>query len=157
MGAAFEILREAGTRLPKTVGQAVSIVGALIIGDAAVKAGIVSPVMVIITALTAIASFTIPSIQMSNPLLFIRIFLVMFSSFLGFWGIFIVLLLVLGHLVSLRSFGIPYMAPIAPLVTPDLDDILARAPLWEMTRRPKLLAKKNPLRESKKLKPGVDK
>ena len=108
MGAAFEILKEAGTRLPKPIGQAVSIVGALIIGDAAVSAGIVSPAMVIVTALTAIASFTIPSQELEVPIILLRLVITIVSGLLGL--ILIISILVLGHLAS-RTLGIPYTSP----------------------------------------------
>lgn len=143
MGAAFEILKEAGTRLPRPIGQAVSIVGALIIGEAAVSAGIVSPAMVIVTALTAIASFTIPSQELETPLLILRLIITVVSGFLGFWGILISTILILGHLTSLRSLDIPYTSPLAPLSIEDLDDILVRAPLKFNKKRPLSLNKKN--------------
>lgn len=143
MGAAFEILKEAGTRLPKPIGQAVSIVGALVIGDAAVNAGIVSPAMVIVTALTAISSFTIPSQELETPLLVLRLLITMVSGFLGFWGILIITILILGHITSLRSLDIPYTSPLAPLNIADLDDILVRAPLRLNQKRPISLNKKN--------------
>lgn len=143
MGAAFEILKEAGTRLPKPIGQAVSIVGALIIGDAAVSAGIVSPAMVIVTALTAIASFTIPSQELEVPIILLRLVITIVSGLLGFWGILIISILVLGHLASLRTLGIPYTSPLAPLNIEDLDDILVRAPFRINQKRPYSLNKKN--------------
>lgn len=150
MGFAFEILREAGLRLPRAVGQAISIVGALIIGESAVTAGLVSPAMVIVTAVTAISSFTFPSPALAGPVLIIRLLIVFFSGALGLWGILIISLLLIGHLASLRSFGMPYLAPLGPLVLEDLDDFLIRAPLWSMKTRPVFLSKKNPIRQSKK-------
>lgn len=150
---AFEILKEAGTRLPKPIGQAVSIVGALIIGDASVKAGLVSPAMVIVIAMTAIASFTIPSVELNEPIVFIRFFMTILSGLFGFWGIFVGLVIVLGHLTSLRSFGIPYTTPFAPVVIEDLDDVLVRAPQWTPNQRPRLWNRKNIVRKGKNLKP----
>lgn len=150
MVIAFEILEEAGTRLPKPIGSTVSIVGALIVGDAAVKAGLVSPAMVIVTAMTAIAGFTLPSLELNNPILATRMFLLILSGILGFWGIFVGTLLIIGHIVSIRSFGIPYTTPLAPLLTQDLDDVLIRAPQWKMTNRPSFLNGKNHRRKGGK-------
>lgn len=154
MGFAFEILREAGLRLPRSFGQAVSIVGALIVGEAATQAQLVAPAMVIVTAVTAIASFTIPTQVMNEPILLIRLVLTIVSGILGLWGILIFTLLLLGHLASLRSFGMPYLAPAAPLVPEDLDDFLVRAPLWQMKTRPRLLALRNLLRQGKRPSPA---
>jgi len=156
MGFIFEILKEAGTRLPKIIGQTVSIVGALIIGEAAVSAGLASPAMVIVTALTAIAGFTVASVEMNDPIIIIRLTLTLLSAVLGFWGIFIGLSFFLGHLVSLRSLGIPYMTPLAPVQIEDLDDVLFRAPLWTMQKRPRFLSKINQIRQGKNLKPSPD-
>lgn len=145
---AFQILQEAGTRLPKPIGSTVSIVGGLIIGDAAVTAGLVSPAMVIVTAMTAIASFSIPSFEFNVPILSIQLLLLTLSGVLGFWGIFIGTLLIFGHLVSIRSFGIPYTTPLSPLLVEDLDDVLYRAPQWALKYRPSFLNRKNPQRQA---------
>lgn len=154
MGFAFEILREAGLRLPRAVGQAVSIVGALIIGEAAVQAQLVAPSMVIVTAVTAIASFTFPTQGMNEPILLLRLVLTMVSGILGLWGILILSLLLLGHLASLRSFGVPYLSPLGPLVKEDLDDFLVRMPLWQMKKRPKQSASRNLVRQGKRPSPN---
>jgi len=156
MGFAFEILREAGLRLPRAVGQAVSIVGALIIGESAVRAGLVSPAMVIVTAVTAIAAFTIPSPGMYEPITIIRLILVIMGGIMGIWGLLIFTLVILGHLASLRSFGTPYLIPAGPFIREDLDDYLIRAPLWQMKKRPRLLAKKNLIRQGKRPSPLPD-
>ncbi len=153
MGIAFEILREGGLRLPRPIGQAVSIVGALIIGEAAVTAGLVSAAMVIVTALTAITFFTIPTLIIGEAFLIIRIILVIAAGMLGLWGILIISLLFLAHLVSLRSFGIPYLSPVGPLIYLNLDDFLVRAPLWTMQKRPKLLALRNLTRQGRRPSP----
>ncbi len=153
MGFAFEVLREAGLRLPRAVGQAVSIVGALIIGDAAVTAGLASPAMIIVTALTAISAFTFPVLGLNEPITILRFLLVLASGFAGLWGILIFTLFLIGHLASLRSFGIPYLNPLAPFVIEDLDDMLVRAPLWQNKKRPLLLAKRNLVRIGKRYSP----
>ncbi len=114
MQIAFEAMREAGTRLPKTVGQSVSIVGTLVIGDAATQAGLVTPAAVIVVAFTGIASFTITSYALAYTNRVLQ-FAFMLSAFLyGLYGVIIVGLMLVAHLVSLKSFGVPYMSPVAP-------------------------------------------
>jgi hypothetical protein len=115
MEISFEVLREAGVRLPRPVGSAVSIVGALVIGQAAVEAGIISQVMVIVVAFTGIASFTVPAFTLAISTRLIRFPIMIIASSFGLFGI-AVSLVVLGlHMCSLRTFGVPYMSPIAPM------------------------------------------
>lgn len=147
MEATFEVLREAGVRLPKTIGQAVSIVGALVIGEAAVTAGLVSTAMVIIVATTAIASFTIPSYSGAYSIRILRFPLMALAAALGLFGIMVGLLIMLIHLCSLRSFGVPYISPLAPVTLRDLKDMFIRAPWWKMTTRPRLHGYKEPQRQ----------
>lgn len=134
----FEILREAGVRLPRPVGQAVSIVGALVIGESAVSAGLIGAPMVVVVAITAVSSFVVPAQTDSGALL--RLILLVLAGFAGGFGIAIGLLGLLVHLVSLRSFGAPYLSPLAPLNAGGLKDVLIRAPLWLMIARPKAIA-----------------
>ncbi|MGO4546435.1 spore germination protein [Paenibacillus sp. 2TAB23] len=105
----FEILREAGIRMPRAIGQAVSIVGALVLGQAAVEAGIISSAMVIVVALTGISSFATPSYNMALSIRLIRFSLMCAAALLGFYGIAIFSIILLGHMCSLTSLGIPYM------------------------------------------------
>ncbi|MCL6577124.1 spore germination protein [Kyrpidia sp.] len=148
MEVTFEALREAGIRLPKAVGQSVSIVGALVIGEAAVNAGIVSPAMVIIVALTGIASFTVPSYNIAITFRLLRFPMMIMAGLFGLYGIIISLLILWIHLVSLRSFGVPYMTPIAPLVWEDLKDTFSRPPWWYMKKRPKMYETVDPTRSA---------
>jgi spore germination protein KA len=134
MGLTFEILQEAGIRMPRPIGQAVSIVGALVIGDASVRAGLVSNPMVIITALTAISTFILPPLQRVLP--YLRIILLIGGYILGLLGIFLLLIMMVVHMCSLRSFGVPYTAPLAPLSVLDLKDTYFRFPHWLMITRP---------------------
>ncbi|WP_109685896.1 spore germination protein [Tumebacillus permanentifrigoris] len=143
MEVAFEALREAGVRLPKTVGQAVSILGALVVGQAAVQAGIVSAPMVIIVSLTGIASFTIPRYNAAIAFRMLRFPLMILSAMFGMYGIMVGVMLILGHMANLRSFGIPYLSPTGPLSSSDLKDVLIRAPWTEMAKRPSFLAIKD--------------
>ena len=134
MGLIFEILREAGVRQPRPIGQTVSIVGALVIGQAAVSAGFIGAPLVIVIALTAIASFATPRLSEVSAIL--RLGLTILAGFLGAFGIMIGLLGILIHMVSIRSFGVPYLEPIAPLHIQDLKDVVVRAPWWAMFKRP---------------------
>ncbi|MCF8568044.1 spore germination protein [Alicyclobacillus tolerans] len=136
MQTTFEALREAGLRLPRAVGQSVSIVGALIIGDAAVNASIVSPGMVIVVAAAGVASYTIPSQDLVNTNRILQYPFMIVASLLGLYGIVAFGLVLVIHMVSLRSFGVPYMAPLAPFSWPEMRDTFIRAPWWAMNQRP---------------------
>jgi len=151
MGIVFEILREAGVRLPRAVGIAISIVGALVLGEAAVSAGLVGSPMVIVVALTAITSFIIPSLVDANAIM--RLVMTLLAGFMGITGILWGLTVLLIHLCSLRSFGIPYLAPMIPVTTGDLKDALIRAPWWSMLLRPRSLNLHNQKRMESDLKP----
>ncbi len=131
----FEILREAGVRLPRPIGQAVSIVGALVIGEAAVSAGLIGAPMVIVVAITAVSSFTIPA-QMDSSTIY-RFVLLLLAGFLGGFGIAIGLFIMFIHLANIKSFGIPYLSPVVPYDKAYLKDTFLRAPLWAMHKRPK--------------------
>jgi hypothetical protein len=128
----FEGLREAGIRLPKAVGSAVSIVGALVIGEAAVTAGIVSAPMVIIVSLTGIASFAIPRYNMGIAFRMLRFPLLLISGALGLFGIAMMTLILLVHMTKLESFGVPFLSPIAPFQPDKIKDVLIRAPWWKL-------------------------
>ena len=148
----FDILSEAGIRLPSTVGAAITIVGALVIGQASVSAGLAGPFMVIIIAITAVASFVIPALTASSSLL--RYFFLILAALMGGFGIAMGLMLVLVHLISLRSFGVPYLSPFAPLNVSDLKDTVVRAPHWAMTMRPRVLGFLNRRRQKSGLRPS---
>lgn len=133
----FEILTEAGIRLPRPVGSAVSIVGALVIGEAAINAGIASPIMVVVVALTGIAKFSLPQYNLGNAVRILRIPLMFLSASLGGFGFMIGFLLLLLHMMSLRSLGQAYMAPLGPLRPRQLHDVFIRAPLSSLLRSPR--------------------
>ncbi|WP_397386846.1 spore germination protein [Paenibacillus sp. BIC5C1] len=135
MEGTFEILREAGLRMPKAVGQAVSIVGALVIGQAAVEAGIISPSMVIVVSITAISSFVLPAYNMGISVRILRFPLMLMSASFGLFGIFIGLALLIIHLCSLYSFGTPYLSPLSPFKLADQRDTLIRVPLYGLLLR----------------------
>ncbi|PAD76149.1 spore germination protein [Paenibacillus campinasensis] len=136
MEAAFESLREAGIRLPKQVGFAVTIVGALVIGEAAVSAGIISSPIVIVVAFTGIASFTVPRFAAGLPIRLLRFPLTVISGIFGLVGMMIGLIVLCIHLCSIKSFGVNYMSPFAPIRTGDFKDVIVRAPWWKMNQRP---------------------
>ncbi|GFZ29848.1 spore germination protein [Clostridium zeae] len=154
MEATFEALRESGIRLPIPANQTVGIVGALVIGDAAVKAGIISSIMVIIVSITAVASFGIPSYDMGYSIRVLRFILIFLGGLFGLYGILLGLLIIFIHLVSLRSFGVNYLSPIAPLNINELKDSFIRFPRWAMIKRPASANEKNRQRQSEDLKPG---
>ncbi len=156
MELTFEALREAGVRLPKVVGQAVSIVGALVIGQAAVQAGIVSAPMVIIVASTGIASFTFPRFSLGIAVRLLRFPMIIVASILGLFGIMLGLMAIAIHLVGLRSFGVPYLAPVAPLSLDGLKDVFIREPLWTRKLRPRQVAHTNLRRQEDGIKSGPD-
>ncbi|MFO7819103.1 MAG: spore germination protein [Halanaerobacter sp.] len=136
MELSLELLRESGIRLPGAIGQTIGIVGGLILGEAAVNAGLVSPPMVIVVATTAIASFVIPDYEAAIPLRLLRFPLMILASFFSIYGVMIGWLFILIHLCSLESFNQPYFAPFAPIKLSDLKDSIIRVPLRLMGKRP---------------------
>ena len=152
MELTFEILREAGIRLPRQVGQAVSIVGALIVGEAAVRAGLVAPATVIVVAFTGISSF-VYFYSASFAIRLLRFPMIVLSATLGLYGLISVLIIIVVHLCALRSFGTPYLSPVAPVSLGDMKDLVVRAPWWAMFTRPRLIGWKNLKRQEPDQKP----
>lgn len=136
MEITLEMLREAGIRLPAKIGQTVGIVGGIVIGQAAVEAGIVSNIMVIVVALTAVASFIIPNYDMGSAIRIVRFPMMILASMFGFVGITVGLMSLLAHFITLESLGTPYGSPIAPLRFPDWKDVWIRFPQWAIDKRP---------------------
>ncbi|WP_309123396.1 spore germination protein [Paenibacillus sp.] len=136
MEITMEILREASVRLPGPIGPTIGIVGALVVGQAAVEAGIVSPIMVIVVALTTIGSFASPSYSAAIALRMLRFPMMAAAALFGLYGIMLFLILIVIHLCSLKSFGVPYMAPLTPFRKKDVKDSFYRAPLYRMKERP---------------------
>lgn len=146
MGLFFEFLREAGVRLPRAIGQTVSFIGALVIGETTVSAGLVGAPLLIVIALTAISLFVSPPLFEES--IIIRFSLTILAGFLGAFGIAIGLLLFLIHLASLRSFGVSILSPIVPMDFRGLaQDVIIRAPWWAMFTRPKALNTQNRTRQ----------
>lgn len=154
MEATFEILREAGLRLPKQTGQTVSIVGGLVIGEAAVEAGIVSQVMVIVVALTGISSFAIPAFNAAASGRLLRFPLMLMASILGLPGILAGLSIIIIHLNSLRSFGVSYMEPFISANKGEFKDTVIRSPWWRMNRLPSFIARRGFTKVGPNMKPG---
>ena len=131
----FEILREAGIRMPRAIGSAISIVGALVLGQAAVEAGIISAVMVIVVSITAISSFAIPNYEMSNAVRLLRFAFMILAGVLGLYGVFMGLIILVLHLCKIKSITVPYLTPIAPKIKGGNKDTIFRFPLWKMKYR----------------------
>ncbi|KGE17907.1 spore germination protein [Paenibacillus wynnii] len=143
MEITFEIIREAGIRLPSQIGQTVSIIGGLVLGQAAVQAGIVSPAMVIVVSITGISSFATPSFNMALSIRLLRFLILFVSGFIGLYGIALIGIMLIGHMCSLRSLGVPYLSPAAPFIPEDQKDTIIRAPFQSMKTRPRLVSQKN--------------
>ncbi|WP_246586552.1 spore germination protein [Cytobacillus gottheilii] len=141
MEITLEMLREAGIRLPAPVGQTVGIVGGIVIGQAAVEAGIVSNFMVIIVSLTAISSFIIPNYDMSLGVRLMRFPMMIIASLFGVVGIAVGFMTLLGHIVKLESIGTPYGTLLNPLQSSDFKDSLIRFPIWKIGKSKQASAK----------------
>lgn len=136
MEVTLEILREAGLRLPKPIGQAVGIVGGLVIGQAAVQAAIVSPIMVIVVALTAISSFAFPQYEAGIAIRMLRFGMMLAAAVLGLFGVILFFILIMAHLARLQSFGVSYLSPVVPARPSQWKDLFLRFPLRMMKQRP---------------------
>ncbi|KXG76194.1 spore germination protein [Thermotalea metallivorans] len=141
MEAALELLREAGIRLPAPIGSTIGIIGGLVLGQAAVEAGVVSPLMVIVVALTAMAAYATPNYGFAISFRLLRFIMMAFAAFLGLYGVIWVLLVILIHLCNLKSFGVPYLSPFVASTTSlkDFKDIFIRLPWHFMKGRPQYL------------------
>ncbi|GCD08515.1 spore germination protein [Clostridium tagluense] len=141
------LLMEAVVRLPKPIGATIGIVGGLIIGQSAVSAGIASPIMIIIVAITAITTFVTPNYEVTAAFRFVRILLIIASAIVGFYGIVMGLIILLIHLVRMKSFGIPYLAPAVDTSIADLKDMYIRSPISKLKERPKYMKTGDKIRQ----------
>lgn len=135
----FELLREAGIRLPGALGNTIGIVGGLIVGQAAVEAGLVSTIVVIVVALTALASFTIPNESFASAYRLLKFFLIIVSAIWGLYGFILGMLLIAIHLSGMTSYGIPYMTPAVSSGSGEYEsrkDFILRLPIYLMRKRP---------------------
>ena len=131
----FEILNEASVRMPKQLGMALSIIGALILGDTAVQAGIITPPSIVVVAISGITLYIIPNEASEASLL--RTLFTVIGGVAGFYGMFLCFLILSMYLVSINSFKTPYMAPYGPSVATDKKDGFIKQPLKSMVYRPK--------------------
>lgn len=134
MEISFELIREAGLRVPSPLGPTIGIVGALVIGQAAVSASIVSPILVIVVAITAVASFAIPDFSFGFHLRLMRFIFIFLAYIAGFFGIGLGIFVYLCILASLKSFGVPYMAPYAPVTNINQNGYFFN-PVWQREKR----------------------
>ncbi|WP_254052785.1 spore germination protein [Bacillus sp. V59.32b] len=151
MEITIELLREAGARLPTKIGQTIGIVGGIVIGQAAVEAGFTSNVLIISVAISAIASFVIPSYMMSASIRLVRFGIIILAGMWGNYGIMLGIALVLIHLTGITNMGTSYLTPITPLYPQDLKDVFIRSPFSMLKSRPVQSRTPNPIREKKKL------
>lgn len=143
----YLILQEADIRMPKTMGNAVSVVGGLVLGQAAITSGIVSAHMIIVVAFSAVSAIALPTPELQFPIAYIRFGLLILGGFGGMVGLTCGLIFILMHLLSLRSFGVPYFSPLGPMKPKELLlDTFIRAPLWAMKNRPKTITWKDSTR-----------
>lgn len=147
----IELLREAGARLPTKVGQTIGIVGGIVIGTASVEAGLTSNVLLIIVALSALASFTTPVYKMGNTIRLLRFPFLIFAQIYGLLGIVLCFCFLATHLLRLTSLGRPFLEPIYPPRSLDLKDALVRFPFSTLTKRPVALRTKKPDKFSAKV------
>lgn len=141
----IELIREASIRLPTPIGQTIGIVGGLVIGDAIVRAGLVSNLMVIVVAMTAISSFVVPSVEMNTTIRVLRFPFMLSASLFGFFGMAIASLFLFIHIANLTSLKQPYLTPIVPFEPNRLKNIFFRVPFF----------KANPVKKTTKQQPNV--
>lgn len=137
----FEILRESDLRMSSTTGSAISILGGLILGDAAVNAGIMSPIMIIIIALSSIAGFVFSSIELVNAIRMYRIIFLLLACFLGIYGIYIGGVYLLYKLITLTSLDKPYLSPFSPFIKKEQSDAIFKSKNSSIKYRNPLLTK----------------
>ncbi|MGE5328403.1 MAG: spore germination protein [Deltaproteobacteria bacterium] len=142
MEISFELIREAGIRMPGAIGPTLGIIGALILGQAAVAASIVSPILIIIVALTGIGSLAIPNFSLSFSIRILRFVYIILGALAGLFGITIGFFIHTCYLASTKSFGVPFLAPLAPKTGNLFSDVILRPPIWTIEKRPDYI---NPL------------
>ncbi len=149
MEISFELLREAGLRVPAPFGSTIGIIGALILGEAAVNANLVSPILIIIVAITGICSFAIPDFSLSFTFRIFRFLYIILGYMCGLLGIAAGLFVQFGILTNLKSFGAPYLAPYAPALNSNVTTSYFVKPIWKREKRADFLNTKKPSSENK--------
>ncbi|MEQ6378393.1 spore germination protein [Bacillaceae bacterium S4-13-56] len=142
MEIAFEILREAGIRIPNPIGPTIGIVGALILGQAAVEANIISPIIVIVIAITGLSSFALGDVSFNYMLRMARFIFTISGAVMGFFGMISSVIIAIAYMASMKSFGVPYISPIAPFYKSS-KDTLYRLPIWMERLRPAFVKPKD--------------
>ena len=140
-------LLEAVGRLPKAIGSTIGIVGGLIVGQAAVSAGLVSPVMIVIAALTIISGFMSPDYEVTLAIRIFRVVYILMAGIIGFYGIILGTFIFITYLLEMNSFGIPYLSPIVNMKNKDFKDIFVRYPLYMFKDRPKYMDTQDKMRQ----------
>ena len=151
----FELLKEAGMHMPKSMGQTISIVGALVMGETCVSAGLISAPIVIVVAFTAVTGYVVNPLHEQGTLL--RWGLLIVTGFMGVFGLILGLIVLLIHLVSITSFGFPYLSPYADFEPGDIKDSFLRMPLWYMVKRPSGMSNGNRVRTDTPVPPAEKK
>lgn len=135
MEMGFELIREAGIRIPGIIGNTIGIIGGLILGQAAVEANLVSPILVIIIAITGLGNFSMPNFSLGFAARIFRIGFIIAGGFIGFYGIILLFLLLLGYFTHIKSFGVSMFSPLVPFDSKNHDAFI-RKPLWKRSYRP---------------------
>ncbi|MDU1423163.1 MAG: spore germination protein [Clostridium botulinum] len=144
MNIIIDFLREGGLRLPFKIAQTLSVVGGIIIGDAAIKAKIVSSTTLLVVGISTVATFLIPNYEMAISIRLISYPMLFLGNFLGMFGITIGWFFLIAHLCTLESYGVPYFK----IYKSDLKDIFVRGPIYKMNKRPEIIPNSNPTRQS---------
>jgi len=142
----FELFREAGERLPKAVGQTVAVVGGIVVGDAAIRAGLASTTLLVVSAVTAVSSFTLVNQSLVGSVSLIRYFVLICSSVLGMYGFMLSTIAIIVYLSRLESFGVPYLAPLSPITWKDFMSAITRKSWFAINKRPEILSPKDATR-----------
>jgi Bacillus/Clostridium GerA spore germination protein. len=146
----FEVFREAGERLPKAVGSTVSVVGGIVVGEAAIRAGLASATLIVVAAITGVASFTLVNQTLVLAVSLTRLAIMICASFLGMYGFMLALMGLLLYLASLSSFGLPYLAPLSPVTWRDLTLVFSRVPWVKKNSRPRMLNTVDDMRQKRR-------
>lgn len=156
MEIAFELIREAGIRVPDVIGQTLGIIGALILGQSAVAANLVSPILVIIVSITGLGNFAMPNYFLGIAIRILKFLFIFLGFFAGFYGISIGIFIIGGMACSMKCFGVPYFTPIAPKTKVN-PDVIIRQPIWKQKMRPDSLNSPNEKRAGNMVRGWMDK
>jgi spore germination protein KA len=138
MEISWELIREAGIRMPGVMGQTLGIIGAVILGEAVIAAELVSPILIIIVAITGLANLVIPNYPLGFGIRILRFVFVLLGAMAGFYGIATGIFIFGGLACSMKSFGVPYLSPVAPRAKAS-PDIIPRMPIWLQKERPDII------------------